>query len=52
MNEFLGGKTRDVFMALCAMICVTLSMRRANVADRPTILLIVADEQFSAGYAQ
>jgi hypothetical protein len=52
MNEFLEGKTRDVSMALCAMICVSLSMSRANVADRPNILLIVADDQFSAGYAK
>jgi len=49
MNEFLGGKTRDVVMALCAMICLTLSMSRANVADRPNILLIVADDDFWRG---
>ena len=49
MNEFLEGKTRDVFMALCAMICLTLSMSRANVADRPNILLIVADDVFWLG---
>jgi hypothetical protein len=49
MNEFLERKTRDVFMALCAMICVTRSMSRANVADGPNILLFVADDVFWLG---
>jgi hypothetical protein len=49
MNEFLERKTRDVSMALCAMICVSLSMSRANVATGPNILLIVADDVFWLG---
>ena len=36
-------------MALCAMICVTLSMIRANVAKRPNILLIVAGDAIWLG---
>jgi len=52
MNEYLEGKTRVVFMALCAMFCFTLSISRANAADKPNILLIIADDQFSAGDAK
>jgi len=52
MNAFLEGKTRVVLMALCAMFCLTLSMSRANATDKPNILLIVADDQFSAGDAK
>ena len=52
MNEYLEGKTRVIFMALCAMFCFMLSISRANAADKPNILLIVADDQFSAGDAQ
>jgi hypothetical protein len=52
MNALFEGQTRVVFMALCAMFCVTLSMNRANAADKPNILLIVADDQFSAGDAK
>lgn|GEM_PF-946860 len=37
---------------LCALFCLTLSVSASKAADRPNILLIVADEQFSAGYAQ
>ena len=52
MNEYLDGKTKVIFMALCAMFCVTLSMSPANAADKPNILLIVADDRFSAGNAK
>jgi hypothetical protein len=52
MNEYLDGKTKVIFMALCAMFCVTLSMSPANTEDKPNILLIVADDQFSAGDAK
>jgi hypothetical protein len=52
MNEYLDGKTRVIFMALCAMFSFTLSVSRANAADKPNILLIVADDQFSAGDAK
>ncbi len=52
MNEFLKGKNRVVFMALCAMFYLTLSGSRANPADKPNILLIVADDHSSAGYVK
>jgi hypothetical protein len=52
MNEYLDGKTRVIFMALCAMFCVTLSTSRADAADKPNILLIIADDQFSSGDAK
>jgi hypothetical protein len=52
MNEYVEGKIRVTFMALCAMFCFTLSMSRADASDKPNILLIVAEDQFSAGDAK
>jgi len=49
MNEFLEGKTRGLFTAVCAMFCLTSSMIRANVANRPNILLVIADDTLLLG---
>ena len=37
---------------LCALISLMLSVSASKAADRPNILLIVAGDQFSAGYAK
>jgi hypothetical protein len=37
---------------LCALICLMLTVSASKAAEKPNILLIVADDQFSAGYAQ
>jgi len=37
---------------LCALICLALSVSASKAAEKPNILLIVADDQFSAGYAK
>jgi len=37
---------------LCALFCLTLSVSASKAAEKPNILLIVADDQLSAGYAQ
>ena len=34
---------------LCALICLTLSVSPTKAADRPNILLIVADDAFWLG---
>lgn len=52
MNDSLDGKIKVIFMALCAMFSFTLSVSRANAADKPNILLNIADDQFSAGDAK
>lgn len=46
MGEFLEGKTRGVFTANCAMFCLTSSISPSVAADKPNILLIVADDAF------
>ena len=35
--------------ALCALICFTLSVSQTKAADKPNILLIVADDAFWMG---
>ena len=37
---------------LCALISLMLSVSASKAAEKPNILLIVADDQFSAGYAK
>ena len=37
---------------LCALISLMLSVSASKAAEKPNVLLIVADDQFSAGYAQ
>ena len=44
MGVFLEGKTRGVFTAICAMFCLTFNISPSRAADRPNILLIVADD--------
>ena len=46
MGEFSEGKTRGVFTAICAMFCLTSSISSSVAADKPNILLIVADDAF------
>ena len=46
MGVFLEGKTRGVFTAICAMFCLTSSISPSIAADKPNILLIVADDAF------
>ena len=36
--------------ALCALICLTLSVSPSKAAERPNILLIVADDAFWLGF--
>ena len=37
---------------LCALICQMLTVSASTAAEKPNILLIVADDQLSAGYAK
>jgi hypothetical protein len=43
---------RQVLWAVCAMLGLTLNNSPSRAADKPNILLIVADDQFSAGDAK
>jgi hypothetical protein len=45
-------KNTLLIKVLCALICLTLSVSASKGAEKPNILLIVADDQFSAGYAK
>ena len=45
-------KNKLLAKVLCALICLTLSISPSVAADKPNILLVVADDQFSAGYAK
>jgi hypothetical protein len=49
MNEFLEGKRRGLFTAVCAMFCLTSSLSPSVAADKPNILLIVADDAIWLG---
>jgi hypothetical protein len=39
-----------VLRALCALICFTLHVSPTKAADKPNILLIVADDAFWLGF--
>jgi hypothetical protein len=42
-------KNTLIAKVLCALICLTLSVSPSTVADKPNILLIVADDVFWLG---
>jgi hypothetical protein len=51
MSVFLDRTTSIILTAVCAMLCLTLSVRPASAVEKTNILLIVVDEQLSEGPA-